>query len=104
MLDGCEQIVLHADKQATLLPRVLQIQRLEVVAETPLAVPDDGDQTEVLEFLVLVERPLLALEDDGHVELLDDQVHDLPRRGARGHGDLHTGALGKTCIVSCEHL
>ena len=88
--------MLHADKQATLLPRVLQIQRLEVVSETPLAVPDDGDQTEVLEFLVFVEGPLLALEDDGHVELLDDQVHDLPRRGARGHGDLHTGALGKT--------
>ena len=88
--------MLHPDEQAAFLPGILQIQRLEVISQTPLSVPNNSHQTEVSQFLIFVQRPLLAFEDDGHVELLDDQVHHLPRRGARGHGDLHTGALGKT--------
>ena len=31
MLNSCEEVMLHPHKQATLLPRVLKIQRLEVV-------------------------------------------------------------------------
>ena len=85
MLNGRQKIVLHPDKQAAFLPGILQIQWLEVVPQTPLPVPNNSNQTEVSKFLIFVQRPLLALEDDGHVELLDDEVHDLPGGGVGGH-------------------
>ena len=37
MLNGCKEVVLHPDKQATLFPRVLKIQRLEVVPKASLS-------------------------------------------------------------------
>ena len=93
MLNGCQKIVLHPDKQAAFLPGILQIQWLEVVSQTPLSVPNDSNQTEVSEFLIFVQRPLLALEDDGHVQLLDDQIHHLPGTSIGRHRNLHTCAL-----------
>ena len=75
----------HPHKKTTFLPRILQIQRFEIVSKTPFSVPDDSHQAKVPKFLVFVQRPFLALEDDGHVELLDDEVHHLPGRGVGGH-------------------
>ena len=86
----------HPNKKTTFLPRILQVQWFKVISETSFSVPYNSHKAKVPKFLIFVQRSFLALEDDGHVELLDDQVHHLPRRGARGHGDLHTGALGKT--------
>ena len=37
MLNGCKEVVFHPDKQTTLLPRVLKIQRLEVVPQASLS-------------------------------------------------------------------
>ena len=99
MLNGRQKIVLHPNKQAAFLPGILQIQWLEVISQTTLSVSNDSNQTEVSEFLIFVQRPLLALEDDGHVELLDDQVHHLPGAGVCRHRDLHTCALSKTWVV-----
>ena len=93
MLNGRQKIVLHPDKQAAFLPGILQIQRLEIVSQTTLSISNNGDQTEVSEFLIFVQRPLLALEDDGHVQLLDDQIHHLPGTSIGRHRNLHTCAL-----------
>ena len=88
--------MLHPDEQAAFLPGILQIQRLEVISQTPLSVPNNSHQTEVSQFLIFVQRPLLAFEDDGHVELLDDEVHHLSGGGVIGHRNLDTCALSKT--------
>ena len=96
VLDRRQQVVLHPHEQPPLLPGVLQVQRLEVVPQAPLPAPDHRHQAEVPQLLVLVERPVLALEDDGHVELLDDEVDHLPGGGAGGDGDADGGALGQT--------
>ena len=78
MLNCSQQVVFHSHKQPALLPRILQIQRLEVVTETSLPGSDHGNQTEVAQLFVLVKGSVLALENDSHVELLDDKVHHLP--------------------------
>ena len=71
----------HPHKKTTFLPRILQIQRFEIVSKTSFSVPYDSHKAEVPKFLVFVQRPFLALEDDCHVELLDDEVHHLPGSG-----------------------
>ena len=71
-----QKIVFHPHKQTAFLPRILEIQRLEVVSKTTFSVADDCNQAEVLELLILIQRSLLALENDGHVQLFDDQVHN----------------------------
>ena len=96
--------MLHPDKQAAFLPGILQIQWLEVISQTTLSVSNDSNQAEVSEFLIFVQRPLLALEDDGHVELLDDQVHHLPGAGVGRHRDLYTCALSKTWVVKSKRI
>jgi len=57
VLDCGEKVVLHPHKESTLLPGVLQVERLEVVPEAPLAVADDGDEAKVLQLVVLVDGP-----------------------------------------------
>lgn len=37
MFNGCKEVMLHSHKQATLLPRILKIQGLEVVPEASLS-------------------------------------------------------------------
>ena len=91
-----QKIVFHPHKQAAFLPRILEIQRFEVVTKTSFSVANDCNQAEVLQLLILVEGPLLALENHRHVELLDDQVHHLPGCGGGGHGDLDTCTLSQT--------
>ena len=71
-----QKIVFHPHKQTAFLPRILEIQRLEVVSKTTFSVANDSNQAEVLELLIFIQRSLLALENDGHVELFDDQVHN----------------------------
>lgn len=99
MLNSRQEIVLHPDEQAAFLPGILQIQRLEVISQTPLSVPNNSHQTEVSQFLIFVQRPLLAFEDDGHVELLDDEVHHLSGGGVICHRNFDTCALSKTCVI-----
>ena len=72
--------MLHSDKQASFLPGVLKIQRLEVVSQTAFSVTNDCHKTKVLQLFILIQRSFFALEDDSHVELLDHQVHHLSRR------------------------
>ena len=93
MLNSRQEIVLHPDEQAAFLPGILQIQRLEVISQTPLSVPNNSHQTEVSQFLIFVQRPLLAFEDDGHVELLNHKVHNLSCRGACCYGNTNRSAL-----------
>ncbi len=81
MLERGEDVAFAADKEAALAPRVLELERLEVVAEAAFAGTDDGDEAKVLQLVDAVHRAALALEHDGHVELLDDQVDHFTGRG-----------------------
>ncbi len=99
-----QQVVPHPDEQPALLPRVLQVQRLEVVPEASLPVPNDGDEAELGQPVSVVHWPLPPLEDDGHVELLDDQVDDLAGGGRRGHVQADGGARGQAGLVRSKYL
>ena len=104
VLNGRQQVVLHPHEQLPLLPRVLQIQRPKVIPQTPLPAPDDGHETEVSEAIVLVDRALPALEDDGHVELLDDKVDHLSGRCLVVHVQLHRSPAGQARLVGGINL
>ena len=84
VLDGGQQVVLHPHEKAPFLPWVLEVQRLEVISETSFTVAYYSNQAEVAQFFTFIKGALLPLKDDGHVELLDDQVHHLPCTGAGG--------------------
>jgi len=77
VLNGCEEVMLHPHKQAPLFPRVLKIQRLEVVSKAPLSGTDHSNEAEVAQLFILVQRSILALEDNRHVQLLDYKVNHL---------------------------
>ena len=71
----------HPDKKTTFLPRILQVEGLEIIPKTSFSVSYDSNQAKIPQLLIFIERPLLSLENDGHVELLDDEVHHLPGSG-----------------------
>jgi hypothetical protein len=48
--------------------------------------------------------PQHCLQDDGHVELLDDEVHHLTRRRRRRHLDAHARPVRKASLVCRVHL
>jgi hypothetical protein len=48
--------------------------------------------------------PQHCLQDDCHIELLDDEVHDLPGRRRRCHLDAHASPVRKARLVSRVHL
>lgn len=72
VLQGGEDVLLLPHVESAFLPRVLQLQGLEIVAEAAFSGSYHRHQAEVLELVCGVDRPFLAFKDDGHVELLDD--------------------------------
>jgi hypothetical protein len=48
--------------------------------------------------------PQHCLQDDGHVELFDDEVHHLPGRRGRRHLDAHARPVRKASLVCRVHL
>ena len=71
----------------------------EVISKAALPAPYDRDQAEVVQLLVLVDRPVFTLQDDRHVKLLDDEVDDLSGRGRGRDLDAHAGAVRETGVV-----
>ena len=86
-LESSQYIVLDPDKQLSSLPRVLQVEGLEVVPQAPLSVTNDSHKAKVLELFRVIDRSRPTLHDDSHVELLDNQVYDFPGRRGLGQGD-----------------
>lgn len=99
VLEGRQDVLLLSDVEPALLPRVLQLERLEVVPEAALPGPDDRDQAEVGQLVLAVDRALEALQQDRHVELLDHELDDLAGRRARGHVQLEARARGQAGLV-----
>ena len=50
-----QKIVFHSHEQTAFLPRILEIQRLEVVSKTTFSVANDSNQAEVLKLLIFSE-------------------------------------------------
>ena len=71
----------------------------EVISKAALPAPYDRDQAEVVQLLVLVDRPVFTLQDDRHVKLLDDEVDHLSGRGRGRDLDAHAGAVRETGVV-----
>ena len=92
------------NKESAFLPRILEVERTKVIPQTALPVPNHGHQAEVGQLLIFIERPVLALQNDGHVELFNNQVYHLSRRCRRGHLDANAGALGQPGFVGRIHL
>lgn len=104
VLECGEDVVLLPDVQPALLPGVLQLQRLEVVSETPLARPDHRHQAEVLQLVGRVDRPLLTFQHHSHVQLLHHQVHHLAGGGPGGDVQLERRAARQARLVGGEDL
>ena len=86
-LKSSQYIVLDPYKQLSSLPRVLEVEGLEVVPQAPLPVTNDSHKAKVLELFRVIDRSRPTLHDDSHVELLDNQVYDFPGRRGLGQGD-----------------
>ena len=76
----------------------------EVISETAFSTPDYSHQAKVVQLFVLIDRPVLALEDYGHVQLLDNEVDHLAGAGRGRHLDPDTGSVGQPRVVGRVHL
>ena len=67
VLQGGEDVALATDEETSLTPRVLKLERLEVVAKAALACAYHCHQAEVFELLDAVYWPSFAFKNDCHV-------------------------------------
>lgn len=104
VLESSEDIVFLTHKQPPLLPRVLQLQRLEVVTQAAFSCADHRDQTEVGQLVGRVDWAVFSLQNHRHVELLHHEINNFARRCSWWHVELETGASRQACVIGCVHL
>lgn len=85
MLQCRQNVMLESNVQPSFPPRILKLQRAEIISQTSLPRSYDGHQTEVFQFFRSVNRSSFSFWHGGHIELFDDQVDDLAGWGAGRH-------------------
>lgn len=103
-LERGQHVLLVSDVHAAVPPRVGQLQRFEVVAQTPFPGPGHRHQTEVAELRARVDRARLALDHHRHVQLLQEQLHHFAGRRRRTDVQLQAGRMRQTGVVGGAHL
>ena len=58
----------------------------------------------MLKPVIVIDWPLFALQDDGHVELFNDEINNFSGRGVVVDVQLHRGAAGQTSVIGGKNL
>lgn len=92
-LERGQHVLLVPDVHAAVPPRFGQLQRFEIVPQTPFPGPGHRDQTEVAELGARVNRSRFPFDHHRHVELLQEQLHHFPGRCRRADVQFQAGRV-----------
>lgn len=99
-----QHVLLVPDVHAAVAPRIGQLQRFEVVAQTSFPGPRHRHQTEVPELRARVYGPFLAFDQHGHVQLLQEQLDYFARRRGRAYVQFEAGRVRQASVVRGVNL